>query len=105
MSAALISWPAVTATPSRASVPWSGRTVTLTKARLLAGLSLGSLKPEWQGAVEGERAARGGTGLFEPNGASLTLVTLIVIVLAAADRLTPPSASPPLSRTRKSNVA
>ena len=46
MSASAIDWPSVTATPLLVSVPAPGSVVIFTASRLLAGLSLASLKPK-----------------------------------------------------------
>ena len=46
MSATETNWPAVTATPLSASVPAAGSVVILTARSVLAGVSLGSLKPK-----------------------------------------------------------
>ena len=46
MSAALMHWPAVTATPDRVRLPAPGKVVMVTALSALAGLSLGSVKPK-----------------------------------------------------------
>ena len=46
MSASVMNWPAVTATPLSVSVPAAGSVVIFTASRLLAGESLGSVKPK-----------------------------------------------------------
>ena len=46
MSATEMNWPTVTAVPLSNSVPAEGTVVILTARKLLAGESLGSLKPK-----------------------------------------------------------
>ena len=46
MSATATNWPAVTATPLSVSVPAPGSVVIFTASSVLAGVSLGSLKPK-----------------------------------------------------------
>ena len=44
--AAVITWPAVTGVPESVSVPVAGSVVMVTACRVLAGVSLASLKPK-----------------------------------------------------------
>ena len=46
MLAAVMTSPAVTVTPESFSVPFNGSVVMITDAKLLAGVSLGSVKPK-----------------------------------------------------------
>src|SRR5436190_305123 len=94
-------WPAVSATPLLVSVPDAalGIEVITTAANALAGLSFGSLKPNSKIGRASCRERLEVMVLSVPAGASFTLVTLIVIVLADWSVLTPPLAVPPSSWT------
>src|SRR5207237_1148249 len=83
MSATLMNWPALTATPLSVSVPDPalGSVVIFTASRLLAGLSFGSLKPKSATVNVCAPSSLTVTVLLAPDGASFTLVTLIIIVL------------------------
>src|SRR5436309_16077655 len=76
------------------SVPAPGRLVILTAAKALAGLSFGSLKPKSAATKVWLPSSRMVIVLSVPDGASLTDVTWIVIVLAVGSRSTPPLAVP-----------
>ena len=95
----------MTATPLSVRLPAPGRVVIFTASSALAGLSLASLKPK--SAVANVYAVSSSvvTVLLAPDGASLTAVTLTVIVLAVGSRSTPPLAVPPSSCTWKVKLA
>src|SRR5438046_11927 len=101
MSATVTNWPAVTAMPLLVSVPDArvGIVVISTAASALAGLSFGSVKPNSSAVKVWAVSSLVVIVLSVPAGASFTLVTLIVIVLADWSVSTPPLATPPLSLT------
>src|SRR3569833_467915 len=105
MSARLTNWPAVTATLLSVRVPAPGRVVILTASRLLAGLSLGSVKPKSDAAKVYGVLIRSDTALSAPAGAAFTEARLNVMVLGDWSRSTPPLAVPPLSCTWKVKLA
>src|SRR3984893_15423584 len=107
MSAMLMNCPAVTATPPSVSVPEAevGIVVISTAAKLLAGLSLGSVKPKLAAAKVKAVSSLVVTVLLVPAGASFTEVTLMVMVFGDWSRLTPPLAVPPPSCTWKVKLA
>src|SRR5205823_4041337 len=101
MSATVTNWPAVTAMPLLVSVPDArvGIVVISTAASALAGLSFGSVKPNSSAVKVWAVSSLVVIVLCVSAGASFTLVTLIVIVLADWSVSTPPLATPPLSLT------
>src|SRR5438046_2307657 len=84
MSATVTNWPAVTAMLLLVSVPGArvGIVVGLPAAAALAGLSFGSVKPNSSAVKVWAVSSLVVIVLSVPAGASFTLVTLIVIVLA-----------------------
>ena len=101
--------PTVTATPDSASVPAPGKVVTLTFNNALAppapAASPGSVKPKSAAAKVYTASSSTVTVLLVPTGASLTAVTLTVIVRAEVSRSTPLFAVPPSSCTWKVKLA
>ena len=82
MLATLMLWPAVTATPDSVRLPAPGSVVIVTALSALAGLSFGSVKPKSAAVKVYCVSSSVVTVLLVPAGASLTAVTLTVIVLA-----------------------
>src|SRR5204863_507827 len=82
MSATLMNWPALTATPLSVSVPDPalGSVVIFTAFWLLAALSFGSFTLSLHDALPISVSSLVVTVVSAPTGASFTLVTLIVIV-------------------------
>jgi hypothetical protein len=105
MLTTLMLWPAVTATPDSVRLPAPGMAVILTAVSALAGESLGSAKPKSAAANVYCISSFVVTMLFVPAGASLTAVTLTVIVFGEASRSTPPLEVPPSSCTWKVKLA
>ena len=105
MSASVTTWPAVTAAPLSRSDPPAGSVVILIASRALAGVSNGSVKPKSAAANVTAVSSRVVIVLSAPAGASLTAVTLNVMVLGDWSRSTPPLAVPPSSRTWKVKAA
>ena len=80
MLAKLMLWPAVTATPLKVRLPLPGKVVMVTAAKLLAGLSFGSLKPK-SAAVKARPVSSSVVRVaLVPAGASLTAVTVRIKV-------------------------
>ena len=71
----------------------------MTEANAFAGLSAVSVKPKSAGVNVRAVSSTAVKVVSVPAGASLTDVTLNVIVFGLASRSTPPLAVPPLSRT------
>src|SRR5436190_1366066 len=103
MSPTVTNWPAVTGLPLRVSVPDAavGIVVISTANSVFAGLSFGSVKPNSSAVKVWAVPSLVVMVLSVPTGASFTLVTLIVIVLADWSVSTPPLAVPPSSCTWK----
>src|SRR5438874_13756619 len=99
MSATEKTAPAVTATPLSLRLPAPGRVVISTAARLLAGLSFGSLKPKSSRSEERRVGKEGGSVWLPTEGASCTEVTLRVIVFGLRSRSTLQLVVPPPSST------
>ena len=97
--AALTIWPTVTATPDSFKEPVVGKVVILTLANVLAGVSLGSVKPKSPKPKLTAVSSSVVMVLSAPAGASLTVVTLNVMVFGLWSVSTPPLAVPPLSIT------
>ena len=74
--------PALTSTPLSVRLPAPGSVVIFTALSALAGLSAASLKPKSAPAKVYAVSSSVVTVLLVPAGASLTAVTLMVIVLA-----------------------
>src|SRR5436305_998209 len=83
MSTALTNWLAVTAAPLSVREPWTGRVLTFTASRLFAGVSLGSVKPKAAALKTYGVSSLVVTVLFAPIGASLTAVTVILLLAVA----------------------
>src|SRR5438477_116409 len=92
---------AVVARVLRVSVPAAGSAVMVTAAKALAGVSLGSEKPKSAARSEERRVGKECSALVVPDGAKITLVTSMVIVLGDWSRFTQPLRVPPLSCTWK----
>ena len=101
--------PAVTATPESASEPAPGTVVILTLASALAPATLPasvrSVNPKSAAVNVYTVSSSVATVLLVPAGASLTEVTLTVMVRGVASRSTPPLATPPSSCTWNVNAA
>ena len=80
MLAKLMLWPAVTGTPLRVKLPLAGKVVMLTAWKLLAGLSFGSVKPKSAALKLRAVSSKVVSVALVPAGASLTAVTLKVMV-------------------------
>ena len=105
ISATAIVCPLVTATPLSVRLPAPGSELIFTARSVFAGESFGSPNPK-SAAPNRYGVSSGVVTDFEvPEGASLTEVTLIVIVFGAGSRLRPPLAVPPLSCTWKVKLA
>src|SRR5438045_1421811 len=104
MSATVTKSPAATASRLSYRVPWGGRVVIFVERKLSAGLSLGSLKPESLALSVLSLHDALPILLLVPAGASLTEVTLMVIVLAGWSRSTPLLRVPPSSQRWSTRV-
>jgi len=81
--------------PATAMLP----VVMVTALSALAGVSAASLKPKSSAAKTYAVSSRVLTVRLAPAGASLTVVTSMVMVRAVGSRSTPPLSVPPPSRT------
>ena len=100
-----IDWLSVTSTPLSLRVPATGSEVMMMALRVLAGESDASAKPKSAAAKVLLPSSSTVIVLLAAVGASLTGVTLMVMVLAVVLVSTPPLAVPPLSCTLKPKVA
>jgi hypothetical protein len=82
-----------------------GSVEIFTAMKAFAAASPGSLKPKSDAPKVYDASSRIVTAAFAPAGASLSAVTLMVIVAAEASRSTPAFAVPPSSRTWKLQLA
>ncbi len=104
-SATGMNWPVVTAVPLWVNVPAVGSVVIFTASRLLAGLSLESLKPKSEAPKVYGVSSSVVAVLAVPCGVSFTEVTFTVRVRGVGSRSTPPFTVLPSSWTWKVNVA
>ena len=95
----------MTATPESSRVPAPGSPLIFTFSSALAGESLGSVKPKSAAVKVYTASSSTVTVLLAPTGASLTVVTLTVIVRGVVSRSTPLLAVPPSSCTWNVNDA
>src|SRR5437764_1201675 len=95
MSASDTNCPAVTASPLRSEERRVGKDGICTGRRALAGTTPGSLNPKSPAVNVYEPSSSTVTVWLVPCGASLTHVTLTVIVRGVESRLAPPLAAPP----------
>ncbi len=91
MSAALINWPAVTATLFSLRLPAWGSVAMRTAPRALADASVGSVKPKSLAAKVFVLSSSMVSVASLPAGASLTGVTLTVRVLSPLNRAPSPT--------------
>src|SRR5438128_1492594 len=78
-----MNWLATTAAPLKVSVPCAGKLLILTASRLFVGVSFGSVKPKAAALKTYGVSSLVVTVLLNPIGASLTAVTVILLLAVA----------------------